>query len=87
MAEVFTNGKTFPTYSELVEAQSYIKPLDVWRNHKNQKLYTVIGVGAFTEEDMPILVAYEDNLGNLWFRPWKIFLKKFDLVERVESHE
>ena len=62
---------------ELSYAASVIEPHgQVWVNNKNGNDYVYIGVGRHSET-LDILVTYLDKEGNLWYRPWELFLEKF----------
>lgn len=68
---------------ELKQAKKAIEPYSNWRNNKHGTIYTVIGVGRDSEPtdgELLVKVAYARN-GELWFRPWKLFLTKFTKLE------
>lgn len=56
---------------------------DTWRNNKNGKEYKVVDVGKHTETD-EAMVIYCDAYGQLWVRPYDLFLVKFTLVSRED---
>lgn len=64
--------------------QYEVRAGDMWRNNKNGKEYKVVDVGKHTETE-EVMVAYYDAYGQLWIRPYELFLKKFTLAEREED--
>ena len=70
---------------ELQEARTHISTLQQWQNIKNKHIYTVVGVGRCSEGGLDVMVAYSDENGELWFRPWKLFLAKFTFVRSISA--
>lgn len=65
--------------------QHEVRAGDTWRNNKNGKEYKVVDVGRHTEIEGEVMVAYYDAYGQLWIRPYDLFLEKFTLVSREEN--
>lgn len=60
-----------------------VMKLDVVRNNKNGKLYNVSG-SATHSETLECMVIYYDEKGQMWVRPYDLFLEKFTLVQRLK---
>lgn len=63
-------------------AQSLIKPNSEWVNKKHLTTYTVVNVGRDSEPNelgkLEVKVCYVNEKGDMWFRPWQLFLEKFN---------
>lgn len=55
-----------------------------WVNKKNQKTYTVQGIGRHSEY-LENTVSYMDDKGGLWFRPLYLFIEKFTHTPKEEE--
>lgn len=54
-----------------------------YRNLKNNKEYSVIAVGQDSETGMANVI-YRDSAGDVWIRPYLLFLQKFERVSKLD---